>query len=155
MAASKIFRKDKLVIGINSDPSRSVGYLCLQPNYSTNFKPALEKLASGNFRWIYRQRIRISVKGENALDPPAELHNQQLLHPEFRYLDLETHPLNRRSSSPHRSECEYEYQILPVRALNDVFVGEGLSSRVSYFELKVEDKPFVKGKYIYLFIFFF
>lgn len=48
MAASKIFNKDKLVIGINSDPSRSVGYLCLQPNYSTNFKPALEKLGISN-----------------------------------------------------------------------------------------------------------
>lgn len=74
------------------------------------------------------------------------MHDQQLLHPEFRYLDLETHPLNRRSNSPHRSESEFEYQTLPVRALNDVFVGECLSSRVSYFELKVEDKPFVKVK---------
>lgn len=147
MAASKIFSKDKLVIGINSDPSRSVGYLCLPPSYSVNFRAALEKLASGDFRWVYRQRIRVSIKGENALDAPAELHDQQLLHPEFRYLDLETHPLNRRSNSPHRPDnFEYDYQVLPVRALNDVFVGECLSSRVSYFELQIEDKLFVKVK---------
>ena len=153
MAASKIFTKSKPVIGINSDPSRSVGYLCLDPAYSLNFRPALERLQSGNFRWIYRQRIRVSIKGESSFDPPAELHNQQLLHPEFRYLDLETHPLNRRSNSPPRPDSAeslnsdyHSYHVLPVRALNDVFIGECLSSRVSYFEFAVDDRPAVKVK---------
>jgi NAD+ kinase len=154
MAASKIFSSNKPVIGINSDPSRSVGYLCLDPSYSMDFRSALDRLQSGRFRWVYRQRIRVSIKGESSLDPPAELHNQQLMHPEFRYLDLETHPLNRRSNSPPRPDpslnpaaSEFNsYHVLPVRALNDVFVGECLSSRVSYFEFAVDDRQSVKVK---------
>lgn len=154
MAASKIYSKNKPVIGINSDPSRSVGYLCLDPEYSMDFGSALLRLYAGNFRWVYRQRIRVSIKGESSMDPPAELHNQQLLHPEFRYLDLETHPLNRRSNSPPRPDAALstesidfnDYHVLPVRALNDVFVGECLSSRVSYFEFAVDDRPSVKVK---------
>ena len=35
---------------------------------------------------------------------------------------------------------------LPVLALNEVFIGESLSSRVSYYELKVDSEKTVKQK---------
>ena len=73
-AASLISSPDKTVIGINSDPSRSVGYLCLPQPYSSDLNATLDKLYSGQFKWLFRQRIRITLQGENALDEPLELH---------------------------------------------------------------------------------
>lgn len=39
----------------------------------------------GMFRWQFRSRVRITLMGKNIQDPPIELHDQQLLHPENRY----------------------------------------------------------------------
>lgn len=51
MAASKVLSRDKPVIGINSDPSRSVGYLCLPGDCTEDFPRALQKLLDGQFRF--------------------------------------------------------------------------------------------------------
>ena len=146
MAASKITNRNKPVIGINSDPTRSVGHLCIPTSYTTDFANALEKLLQNQFRWKYRQRIRITLSGVNAMDDPIELHDQQLKHPEFRFLDLEPRTAfdntgGRGSSSLHR-----ESRVLPIRALNEVFIGESLSSRVSYYELGTNGTTPVKLK---------
>lgn len=145
LAASKIRDSSKPLIGVNSDPARSVGHLCLPHKYSTNFGAALDKMLKGDFEWTFRQRIRITLEGENAMDDPIELHNQQLLHPEFRFLELDT--LGHRTTAPHTinakvaasGEKKTMKRILPFRALNEVFVGESISSRVSYFELSIDE----------------
>lgn len=142
LAASKIRNSTKPLIGVNSDPTRSVGHLCLPQKYSNDFNAALNKILKGDFEWTFRQRIRITLEGENAMDDPIELHNQQLKHPEFRFLELETPSLkatatvNSKSSSDEKKNMK---RILPFRALNEVFVGESLSSRVSYFELSINE----------------
>lgn len=142
MAASKVTNRDKPVIGINTDPKSSVGHLCLPPPYSENFAAAIEKLQKGQFRWMYRQRLRVTLEGENALDEPIELHDQQLHLHEYRYLDLEPrsaaeHASTTGTATNHSSAAR---RTLPVRALNEVFVGESLSSRVSYYEISIDGK---------------
>uniref|UniRef100_A0A023GCP6 NAD kinase 2, mitochondrial n=1 Tax=Amblyomma triste TaxID=251400 RepID=A0A023GCP6_AMBTT len=151
MAASKIYTRDKPIIGINSDPSRSVGYLCLPGHYTENFPLALKRLLTGKFQWMWRQRLRVTLKGEHAFDAPVELHDQQLQYPEYRFLDCwqEQH---RKSTTedgtapPHSSVADDAVHVLPVRSLNEVFVGESLSSRVSYYELSVDGSPRTKLK---------
>uniref|UniRef100_A0A915JJX5 NAD(+) kinase n=1 Tax=Romanomermis culicivorax TaxID=13658 RepID=A0A915JJX5_ROMCU len=176
LAASKIRSRNKPVIGINTDPSGSEGYMCLLKKLPENkFPEALSRLLGGEFQWLWRQRIRVTLSGKHAFDDPIELHDQQgenfpligqiLIYPEYRWSEhvreyedvrnrLKTHfkgctPLygrafkrRARSVSPSQSTK----RVLPFLALNEVFIGESLSSRVSYYELQVDDKEKVKQK---------
>lgn len=80
------------------------------------------------FRWKRRQRICITMSGIHENDEPIELHDQQLQFYEHRFsehvMESETYRQNvnvtENASSP---------RILPVLALNEVFIGESLSSR--------------------------
>ena len=47
-------------------------------------------LLTGNFRWFFRRRPRISLTGDPAKIslPPLEVKDQQLQYPEERYMDL-------------------------------------------------------------------
>ncbi|KAF8782341.1 NAD kinase 2 like protein [Argiope bruennichi] len=149
MAASKIKNRDKPLIGINSDPTRSLGHLCLPSFYTENFPEAVNRLKAGNFKWMHRQRIKISLSGENAFDPPIELHDQQLQYPEYRFLDcVEGHHKSNSPKVPKLDKCTKPKCLheLPVRALNEVFIGECLSSRVSYYELSINSAPKEKLK---------
>ncbi|XP_018494362.1 NAD kinase 2, mitochondrial isoform X2 [Galendromus occidentalis] len=154
MAASKVKSRDKPVIGINSDPSRSIGYLCLPGKYTEAFPAALQKLLAGSFRWLWRQRIRVSVQGEHAYDPPIELHDQQLQYPEYRFIDCinEEHKPATPNAPPEGAESSENppiaspIRILPIKSLNEVFVGESLSSRVSYYEISIDGSPRTKVK---------
>ncbi|XP_074600971.1 NAD kinase 2, mitochondrial [Brevipalpus obovatus] len=146
-AASLIKSPNKTVIGINSDPSRSVGYLCLPQPYSSDLDATLDKLFSGQFKWLFRQRIRITLQGENALDEPLELHKQQLICPDDYLESGEVGEIKEFPTSPEAKnipEGSWRSCQLPVRALNEVFVGENHSARVSYCELTVDDRPRVK-----------
>ncbi|GBN79464.1 NAD kinase 2, mitochondrial [Araneus ventricosus] len=111
------------------------------------FSEAVNRLKAGNSKWMHRQRIKISLSGENAFDPPIELHDQQLQYPEYRFLDcVEGHqksPKVPKLDKCTKPKCMHE---LPVRALNEVFIGECLSSRVSYYELSINSAPKEKLK---------
>jgi NAD+ kinase len=146
MAASKINDRNKPIVGVNSDPKRSVGYLCLPTKYSNNFDEALQLLSDGHFKWKFRQRIRVILEGEHAFDEPIELHNQQLRHPEYRFLELETQKIENSKEDPKPDQKGRKKHILPFRALNEVFVGESLSSRVSYYEFSMDGKQKTKIK---------
>jgi NAD+ kinase len=80
MASSKILNRKKPVIGFNTDPTRSEGHLCLPKHYSFNVKQAVDKIVSGNFRWFFRKRLRITLIGDAAKinQTPVELNLQQL-----------------------------------------------------------------------------
>ncbi|KAI1240168.1 hypothetical protein IHE44_0011622 [Lamprotornis superbus] len=78
LAASKVFDKFKPVIGINTDPERSEGHLCLPVRYTHSFPEALQKLYRGEFRWQWRQRIRLYLEGTGINTTPVDLHEQQL-----------------------------------------------------------------------------
>ncbi|KAM6289611.1 NAD kinase 2, mitochondrial [Aegotheles albertisi] len=139
LAASKVFDKFKPVIGVNTDPERSEGHLCLPVRYTHSFPEALQKLYRGEFRWQWRQRIRLYLEGTGINPAPVDLHEQQLSQEQHSRAHINERFPDQRSdvSGPH---------LLPVRALNEVFIGESLSSRASYYEISVDDGPWEKQK---------
>uniref|UniRef100_A0A8D0DBB5 NAD kinase 2, mitochondrial n=1 Tax=Sander lucioperca TaxID=283035 RepID=A0A8D0DBB5_SANLU len=150
LVASKVLSKDKPVVGVNTDPERSEGHLCLPVRYTHVFPEALEKLCRGEFRWLWRQRIRLHLEGTGINPTPVDLHEQQL--------SLEQH------SQAHRTlhDSVSKPRLLPIRSLNEIFIGESLSSRMklnsfkphvnlllhraSYYEISVDDGPWEKQK---------
>jgi len=149
MGASKILNRSKPVIGINTDPTRSEGHLCLPKHFSFNIKEAVELLLAGQFRWFFRKRLRITLIGDSAKiqQIPVELHEQQLQYPEYRYMDLMTetgcdHPFKEATTV----ESSESTRTLPILALNEIYIGESLSSRVSYLEIQMDQDPVFKSR---------
>ncbi|CAL9682529.1 unnamed protein product [Knipowitschia caucasica] len=143
LVASKVLSKDKPVVGVNTDPERSEGHLCLPVRYTSAFPEALQKLFRGDFRWLWRQRIRLHLEGTGINPTPVDLHEQQL--------SLEQHNQAHRNTmfdgqSRARPESFSQPFLLPVRSLNEIFIGESLSSRASYYEISVDDGPWEKQK---------
>ncbi|XP_062068572.1 NAD kinase 2, mitochondrial isoform X3 [Lepus europaeus] len=139
LAASKVLDRLKPVIGVNTDPERSEGHLCLPVRYTHSFPEALQKFSRGEFRWLWRQRIRLYLEGTGINPVPVDLHEQQLS------LNQHSRAFNIERVDDERSEASGP-QLLPVRALNEVFIGESLSSRASYYEISVDDGPWEKQK---------
>uniref|UniRef100_A0A8C6QY27 NAD kinase 2, mitochondrial n=1 Tax=Nannospalax galili TaxID=1026970 RepID=A0A8C6QY27_NANGA len=90
-------------------------------------------------RWLWRQRIRLYLEGTGINPTPVDLHEQQLS------LNQHSRAFNIERVDDERSETSGP-QLLPVRALNEVFIGESLSSRASYYEISVDDGPWEKQK---------
>ncbi|OZC11847.1 hypothetical protein X798_01028 [Onchocerca flexuosa] len=140
-AASRILSTEKPVIGINTDPKGSEGYLCLLKKLSHQyFRDSLKRLLTGDFRWLYRQRIRIRLEGDVGDSEPFYLHDEQLPFHKSEKKEM----LRSRRKSENTAE-RYE-NVLSYLALNDVFIGESLSSRVSYYEIQCDDDKMVKQK---------
>ena len=129
MAASKILSDKKPIIGINTDPSRSEGYLCLPRHFSENPDLAVDKIMKGSFYWFFRKRLRITLIGDkkHICENPIELHSQILKYPEYRYVELmnETsgpgdHPLVEDNVVPTENGSKLSKRIIPILALNEV-----------------------------------
>jgi len=154
MGASKIFDRNKPVIGINTDPTRSEGHLCLPKHYSFNIQEAVDMLLSGKFRWFFRKRLRITLTGDpdKITQPPVELKEQQLQYPEYRYMDLMNETSSEDDNSidhPFKETTNDNMEVsrtLPILALNEIYIGESLSSRVSYLEIQVDREPIFKSR---------
>ncbi|XP_061655354.1 NAD kinase 2, mitochondrial isoform X2 [Phyllopteryx taeniolatus] len=145
LVASKVLSKDKPVVGVNTDPERSEGHLCLPVKYTRKFPEALGKLCRGEFRWQWRQRIRLHLEGTGINPTPLDLHEQQL--------SLEQHSqahrittMDNQQKTGTLNESFLKPSLLPVRSLNEIFIGESLSSRASYYEISVDDGPWEKQK---------
>ncbi|KAG7321116.1 hypothetical protein KOW79_015531 [Hemibagrus wyckioides] len=142
LVASKVFDKNKPVIGVNTDPERSEGHLCLPVRYTHAFSEALRKLRKGDFRWQWRQRIRMHLEGTGINPTPVDLHEQQLsLEQHTNAHRITTNSQTRRTHDTYTSPY-----LLPVRGLNEIFIGESLSSRASYYEISIDDGPWEKQK---------
>ncbi|KAK0154124.1 NAD kinase 2, mitochondrial [Merluccius polli] len=145
LVASKVFSKEKPIVGVNTDPERSEGHLCLPVCYTHAFSEALERLQRGEFRWQWRQRIRLHLEGTGINPTPVDLHEQQMsLEQHNRAHRITT--LESRRETGTRDESFSEPNLLPVRSLNEIFIGESLSSRASYYEISVDDGPWEKQK---------
>uniref|UniRef100_A0A674D1K0 NAD kinase 2, mitochondrial n=1 Tax=Salmo trutta TaxID=8032 RepID=A0A674D1K0_SALTR len=88
-------------------------------------------------RWQWRQRIRLHLEGTGINPTPVDLHEQQL--------SLEQHNQAHRITLMEACSLSKPY-LLPVRGLNEIFIGESLSSRASYYEISVDDGPWEKQK---------
>ncbi|XP_030292118.1 NAD kinase 2, mitochondrial isoform X3 [Sparus aurata] len=145
LVASKVLSKDKPVVGVNTDPERSEGHLCLPVRYTHAFPVALEKLCRGEFRWLWRQRIRVHLEGTGINPTPVDLHEQQLsLEQHNQAHRITTMDIQRRTGTLNESFSKPS--LLPIRSLNEIFIGESLSSRASYYEISVDDGPWEKQK---------
>ncbi|XP_059382295.1 NAD kinase 2, mitochondrial-like isoform X1 [Carassius carassius] len=158
LVASKVYDKNKPVFGVNTDPERSEGHLCLPVHYTHAFSEALQKLRKGEFRWQWRQRIRMYLEGTGINPTPVNLHELQL--------SLEQHKKAHRITTDTQSSMTHNSperpHLLPVRGLNEIFIGESLSSRLkyksfkphltlslhraSYYEISIDDGPWEKQK---------
>lgn len=142
LAASKVQVSDMPVIGINSDPGRSEGFLCLQKKYSLNLNLLLDKLVNNEFMWYWRQRIRLTMYG--SYDPPFDLYDHQVLQPENRFFEKKvTGPV---PDVPDGENVPLEPRVLPILSLNEVFIGEKLSARVSFYEISIDGSHKEKQK---------
>ncbi|XP_013883022.1 NAD kinase 2, mitochondrial [Austrofundulus limnaeus] len=145
LVASKVFSQDKPVLGVNTDPERSEGHLCLPVRYTRAFPEALDRLWRGEFRWLWRQRIRLHLEGTGINPTPVDLHELQLsLEQHNQAHRVRTVDDLQKPGSVHQTVSEPS--LLPVRSLNEIFIGESLSSRASYYEISVDDGPWEKQK---------
>uniref|UniRef100_A0A0N5AXS6 NAD(+) kinase n=1 Tax=Syphacia muris TaxID=451379 RepID=A0A0N5AXS6_9BILA len=132
-AASQVRNNEKPVIGINTDPNGSEGYLCLYRSLkSDHFKSALHQLLKGEFNWLYRQRIRLKLRGSREYVEHIGTDDVQCVPQGDMVLPRCAHDTSESAAG--------EEIVVPELALNDVFIGESHSSRVSYFDIQLDDE---------------
>ncbi|XP_046974881.1 NAD kinase 2, mitochondrial [Vanessa cardui] len=150
LAASRVRDANKPVIGFNSAPHKSVGRLCLPTWCSNDVKGALQALKEGRFTWMRRSRIRTTIKSEpKVLDTitPVDLHTLHYC----RYPPVSNpHDSPETSNSPNFSNEESNStlatKVLPFLALNEVFIGESVTSRVSLLRLQIDNGQWTHTK---------
>ncbi|XP_065086602.1 NAD kinase 2, mitochondrial isoform X2 [Ochlerotatus camptorhynchus] len=120
------------VVGFNSDPRRSEGRLMLPKHYSSNVEEAVKRIIAGEFNWMHRSRIRITLIGATTTErpPPIDLHEYNVAQVEHKEVT-------------NGSEEGSNNRILPYLALNEVFIGEMLSARVSHLHLRIDKSDVV------------
>ncbi|EEB11605.1 NADH kinase, putative [Pediculus humanus corporis] len=131
-AARQISNTDKPVIGFNSDPSRSEGYLCLPKKYSNNILDALKKLINGDFRWMFRTRIRVTLNEQYVSCVPTELYD-------VRLQQNKVHDYLGKEKGVHTFKPKKIKQKVPVLALNEVFMSEIFAAKISHFEMRLNN----------------
>ncbi|CAG5130998.1 unnamed protein product [Candidula unifasciata] len=146
LAANKFLNTNKPLIGINTEPDRSEGNLCLpKRDYSAvKFGNALTRLLAGDFGWKWRQRIEVIMSGRHVNDDPVELYDQRLISPEPRFTKRVAE--DEQISRKHLPKLNFPTRRLPCLALNEVFIGESQSSRVSYYEITTDTTSKEKQK---------
>ena len=63
-ASSKVLSPDKLLVGLNTDPNSSEGYLCLNSSHHGSLLKSLQAVFDGKVPHFHRARIRVEVDGE-------------------------------------------------------------------------------------------
>ncbi|GMR37066.1 hypothetical protein PMAYCL1PPCAC_07261, partial [Pristionchus mayeri] len=148
LASSKILSNEKPVIGINTDPQGSEGHMCLlRKAPMEQVDGAIERLFKGDFEWLFRTRIRISVTSEGGLGESTPLHSTAMnREPSTTRWEGRGRDRERSQRKSTRVVGERRTEDVPILSLNEVFLGESLSSRVSYFQLSIDGGPLLKQK---------
>ncbi|XP_026807151.1 NAD kinase 2, mitochondrial [Rhopalosiphum maidis] len=111
------------VVGINSNPSSSLGYLCLPEICSRNIQNTFDTLEKQKFFFIDRRRIRVSMKNtKKKMEPPINMYQ------DFVKIRPDSH-------SSH-----------DMLALNEVFIGDKMPGRTSEMECKFDGNNPIKIK---------
>ncbi|XP_043288662.1 NAD kinase 2, mitochondrial isoform X2 [Venturia canescens] len=153
LGANLVYDNSKPILGINSDPSTSEGYLMLSPNYTYQIPKIFEMLKSGNFNYLMRSRIRVTLRGTGILNPPFHMHEKGRILGKESYkpyytdkdLDIDNCYIQ-RFQADNQEDATLGHDApkerkLPWLALNEVFIGESLSARTSSLNIKVDDGP--------------
>lgn len=80
LTSNLIVSNKKPILGINSNPVYSEGFLMLPEKYTKNMHEIFEKLEAGNYKNLMRSRIRTTVHGDNIWDTPYHLHEKNFSH---------------------------------------------------------------------------
>ncbi|XP_028175516.1 NAD kinase 2, mitochondrial [Ostrinia furnacalis] len=153
LAASRVRDNNKPVIGFNSAPHKSVGRLCLPTWCSNDVKGALHALKEGRFRWMRRSRIRTTITCEQKLldkITPVDLHTLHFCrYPPVSHLHDgpdSPDPRSRTEFAPDEPSTTLSTKVLPFLALNEVFIGESVTSRVSLLRLQIDNGKWTHTK---------
>ncbi|CAB3262006.1 unnamed protein product [Arctia plantaginis] len=150
LAASRVRDANKPVIGFNSAPHKSVGRLCLPTWCSNDVKGAFQALKEGRFSWMRRSRIRTTITSEaKLLDSitPIDLHALSYCrYPPVRHAHEGAEADNMDLSCKVTEGCELATKVLPHLALNEVFIGESVTSRVSLLRLQIDNGAWTHTK---------
>ncbi|KAH8279291.1 hypothetical protein KR026_005493, partial [Drosophila bipectinata] len=127
------------IVGFNSDPLHSEGRLMLPKYFSENPSDAVSRIKSGDFKWMHRSRVRTTLLGSNGKIPES---TDLFRHTEVKMEQVTTEPemLDPEMASKYKAKMK---RILPYLALNEVFIGEHLSARVSHLQLVLDHQDVV------------
>ncbi|CAO1351210.1 unnamed protein product [Diamesa serratosioi] len=138
--ASPLFIESSVpIVGFNSDPQRSEGRLMLPKQYTSNIKDAVKKILTGEFEWMHRTRIRITLLGVNGEAPvPIDLHEYNTSPVEHKEVIISESTLldQINGNGNGKKNKKFTKRMLPYLALNEVFIGETLSARVSHLHIR-------------------
>ncbi|CAG5052910.1 unnamed protein product [Parnassius apollo] len=150
LAASRVRDANKPVIGFNSAPHKSVGRLCLPTWCSNDVKGALQALKEGRFRWMRRSRIRTTVTCEaKLLDTitPVDLHTLHFSrYPPMSNIHESQDSQSQDQEFNSKGNTTLSTKVLPFLALNEVFIGESVTSRVSLLRLQIDNGQWTHTK---------
>ncbi|KAM0732961.1 NAD kinase 2, mitochondrial [Formica fusca] len=132
LASNLIFDNKKPIMGINSNPEKSEGYLLLPMKYTRNIREIFEMLRAGHYSILMRRRIRTTLKGEEIWKVPFHMHEKG------RVAGGERVYVNEKFED-NPDELPRERR-LPWLALNEVFMGETLSARTSSLFIKLDEE---------------
>ncbi|XP_011308228.1 NAD kinase 2, mitochondrial isoform X2 [Fopius arisanus] len=124
LSANQIFGNQKPILGINSDPDTSEGFLMLGKEYSRDIPKIFELLRAGSYEFVMRTRIRVTLKGEGIWGALFHMHEDARIPGKEEFCKS-------KSTSERR---------LPWLALNEVFIGEALSARTSSLDIRIDNR---------------
>ncbi|KAH8407588.1 hypothetical protein KR222_007492 [Zaprionus bogoriensis] len=127
------------IVGFNSDPQHSEGRLMLPKQYSDNPAEAVDRIKTGDFKWMHRSRIRTTLLGSNGTIPES---TDLFRHTTVKMEQVVTSPelLDQDMANKYKAKMK---RVLPYLALNEVFIGEHLSARVSHLQLVLDHQDLV------------
>ncbi|XP_068144259.1 NAD kinase 2, mitochondrial isoform X2 [Drosophila tropicalis] len=127
------------IVGFNSDPQHSEGRLMLPKHYTENPSDAVGRIKSGDFKWMHRSRIRTTFLGSNGEIPES---TDLFRHTEVKMEQVNTEPEMLEKNMAYKYKAKMR-RVLPYLALNEVFIGEHLSARVSHLQLVLDHQDVV------------
>ncbi|KAJ0170217.1 hypothetical protein K1T71_014145 [Dendrolimus kikuchii] len=150
LAASRVRDANKPVIGFNSAPHKSVGRLCLPTWCSNDVKGAWQALKEGRFRWMRRSRIRTTIICEPKqieTITPVDLHALHYCrYPPVRHSHESANSPMSQEKTSEENRPQMATKVLPFLALNEVFIGESVTSRVSLLRLQIDNGKWTHTK---------
>lgn len=147
LGASQIVERNKPLIGFNTDPHYSQGYLCLPVWCTTNMAKAVDLILAGQFRWLFRQRLNASLT--HPINMPVSIQSMSKLKPTDadcpsyslpHSVTFEETPVNAERFKAFEN-CRFDQMItthLPIYALNEIYFGDALSACVSFYDLSLD-----------------